>query len=302
VSVRAADLERLLGTPLGPLVDRVGDGPIEVEPLSPLRPASPLARTAYRVRRADGLSLKVRRALTPAVAERAEAILREVDDPRFPRVLGRHGALLVEEWVEGTPLEAGAATDAHLAEAGDLLGRLHARATFSGAPLPVRRETAPLVAETASYLFDLRAVGAIDRDGARRLLEEAGESDPGEAETGICHDDLCAENMVVDAGGRLRVVDNERVSLAPLDGDLARTFYRWPMDARARERFLAAYAEHRNPGRALRDEPFWTLVTVVRSAHVRVIRLRRGEAKPLAALAALLERAGEPAAAPEARP
>ncbi len=125
--------------------------------------------------------------------------------------------------------------------------------------------------------------------------ELAGALDPGATVAGLCHGDFCAENMLLATDGRLRVIDNESLAVAPIDRDVARTFVRWPMSAAVREAFLDGYAARRDPATALRHERFWRLCVSVRSAHLRAVRKRMDATAALAEIAALLEPTGRPA-------
>jgi hypothetical protein len=102
------------------------------------------------------------------------------------------------------------------------------------------------------------------------------------------HGDLCAENMLRDVEGRLRVVDNERLRPGSPAHDCERTRYRWPLPPAARAAFLAAYSRHRDPAPDAAETPFWGLRTLVQSAHVRGLRWEGDAGAPLAALEALL--------------
>jgi hypothetical protein len=79
-----------------------------------------------------------------------------------------------------------------------------------------------------------------------------------------------------------------------LDGDLAVTGRRWPMSPAERERFLAAYARRRDPSDAVEHARFWRLRDLVKSAHVRIVRLGREEREPVRALRALLAEGAAP--------
>ncbi|HEY6358386.1 MAG TPA: hypothetical protein VIX35_09085, partial [Vicinamibacterales bacterium] len=70
--------------------------------------------------------------------------------------------------------------------------------------------------------------------------------------------------------GQLRVFDNERVGIGPIGFDLARTWYRWGLPARAWVVFRRAYAST-----SVVDVPpahidFWRVVVLVQSACLRL--------------------------------
>ena len=88
--------------------------------------------------------------------------------------------------------------------------------------------------------------------------------------------------MVIDAGGRLHVVDNEWLTVAPAGLDLGHTFSRWPMSADAWGRFLHAYrsASPGDPG----PLAFWKIVAALTSARIRLAKAPARLAVPLGLL------------------
>ena len=102
---------------------RQGLRPRRIVEISPVRRGK-RGRRAYRVELEDGTSVKVRCLESPNAAQELVA-LRAGLEARFAPVIGRHGCVLVEMWIEGVVLTA-AEAECHLEEAGSLLGRLHA--------------------------------------------------------------------------------------------------------------------------------------------------------------------------------
>ena len=201
-------------------------------------------RFCYRVELDDGRTIKVRRLRNEARAQHGYETRLRVDDDAFARAFARDGHVLLEEWIDGEP-----ATLDHLEEAAQLLARLHALES-GGVTTTKWRETTE---------------ASLDELGFGHLQATLGELDPGQTRQGIVHTDYCGENMVIDADGRLRVIDNEGISIDALDYDLARAWYRWPMPEDAWDRFLAAYGAHG-------PLEFWKLVAVVKSATLRTNR------------------------------
>ncbi|MCZ7596746.1 MAG: aminoglycoside phosphotransferase family protein [Gammaproteobacteria bacterium] len=217
-------------------------------------------RLAYRVDLRDGATIKVREYENEDAARSAfelNAALGRV----FAGALARYGRVVVEEWIEGAPL---APDDEHrtIEEAGEILGRLHASFPQSSSG---RVGTGRWRREAVVDLDLLLQAGCVQRDDADRLLGIVDETDPGEACTTVIHLDFCAENMVRDGGGALRVVDNELLCIGPRGLDLGRTFHRWPFAAANWSGFLAGYLLHAgDPGAA----PFWRIVAALLGARV----------------------------------
>jgi len=232
-------------------------------------------RFSYRLEADDGRILKLR--LLDSV-DRATFLLEERAriEEAFAPALARCGRVLLEEWIEGQPLSP-PDEDARAEEAGALLGRLH------GMPLkpevPAVFGTGEWIANAESDLELLAAANELDVDEVRSLRAEIIRLDPGSAPAALIHKDFCAENMVIDTRGRLRVIDNEQMVVEPAGFDLGRTFDRWPMSDDAWQRFLSGYrtAAPAEP-RAL---AFWQIVATLVGARVR---LQRDPARLLATL------------------
>ncbi len=237
---------------------------VEAEPIHSL----PLGadRETLRIRLAGGGSVKVRRFPCARLADRYLAIARAIEAP-LVRVLGGVGALTVEEWIEGVPLSTLPLTTPRLEQAADLLGRVHT------ARPPARRMTGRIRRRTRKWLTRLAGAGALAWPTAGALLARVDTMAPRRAALAVVHGDMCAENLLEIAGGRLVAIDNERLQLAFLDFDLARTWVRWPLTDEAWQRFEERYARWRRP--APRD--FWRIAALALSANVRLTLGRRPE-------------------------
>ncbi|MBY0276743.1 phosphotransferase [Candidatus Binatia bacterium] len=195
-------------------------------------------RIAYRVDTDDGRTVKLRHFGSASTAEAHLALRAGIDDDFAPASTSC-GPVLFEAWIEGNELIAHEA-DRRAAEAGALLGRLHARPLAAGCG-PVRGDTARWRAAAQSDLAILHRAGSLSSAEVAGLEAQLARRDPGSARTSLIHKDFCAENMVVDGSGRLRVIDNEQLEIGPSGFDLGRTFHRWPMSAGAWVRFLGGY-------------------------------------------------------------
>lgn len=220
-------------------------------------------RCAYRVEADDGRTLKIRQLTTPDEARRL-AELRVGLEEAFPPVLARYDSVLLEAWVEGTPLTEGD-SEARAEEAGALLGRLHAQRLDPDVPAVQR--TSDWIARAMSDLEILGCAGKLAPAEVAALRAAILQRNPETAHAALVHLDFCAENMLIDAGGRLHVVDNELLRIAPAGLDLGRTFDRWPMSAAARARFRRGYRS--SAPAAVGSTGFWKILAVLMGARVR---------------------------------
>lgn len=267
-------------------LDRLGVEVVAVRSIG--LPGLASGRATLRIAAADGRILKVRRATRAEKAARQVRLVRALAGLPLSRILLRRGRVLVEEWIEGTPLDRRPLTPARLRAAADLLAAIHARTTRGQPRRPRRRATAALIAATEPRIARLRAEGALSRSEAAALRAALRDLAPPLALAGLIHNDFCAANLVEDRRGRLHLVDNGGLESGFLELDLARTWARWPMQAAQWSSFLRRY--ERTHARSLPPEEirFWQLLTLARSAHFRVSRRSAGSAAALARLRAVL--------------
>jgi Ser/Thr protein kinase RdoA (MazF antagonist) len=182
-------------------------------------------------------------------------------------VIGRHGSVVLEEWVEGRSPD-GRELESIAADAGALLGRLHATPLEDGEPR--RLSTATWRARAGEDLELLAAGGVLAGRSARRLRQVLERADPVDASCALVHMDFTPENWVVDRRGRLRVIDNELVAVKPIALDLARAAQRAPASSLFRERFDGGYRSA--SGRSPEIPELWIVVAALRSARIALER------------------------------
>ena len=250
-------------------------------------------RSRVRIELDAGPAIKARRLEDEATASRLFAIRQQLPDA-FARVLARHGRVLLEEWIEGTELADACPAPATLAEAGALLGSLHARSKLLGEALHERRSTREWRERSEADLRWLVAAGALGAGEAEATHAALARLDPGSAVFGLVHSDFCGENLVIDAAGRLRVIDNERLRVDALGFDLARTWYRWPLPEPAWRLLRDARAAALPFAETASELAFWQRVVLIKSA---TLRLRSDPARAHVPLARLSGLARAPAAA-----
>jgi hypothetical protein len=252
-------------------------------------PSARSDKAAFRVTLADGRVVKVRRLTRAAKAERYAGLARALGSERLAPILAVAGRVCVEAWIDGAPLAALPASPARLAAAADLLGSLHATQALGGRSVRGRRATTRLVARAERQLGKLAAAGRLAPPAAAALARALRRGAPPHAATGLTHHDVCAENLVEDAAGRVIAVDNEGLRLDFLDFDLARTWARWPMPEPEWRAFAARYAAWRGEPPDPAAQPFWRIAAILKSAHLRSARAPDHAGVPLRRLAQLLD-------------
>lgn len=244
--------------------------------------APALERATFRLRFADGTTLKGRRLDRPAEAERIQRLIRHLDPDAFAHPLAMRGRALLEPWVDGKVLPRGVRDAEVIRACGALLGSVHAVRTDWDADEAARWEPARRLANVTHRLVKLAAAGLMSPRLSDRLIQVAGESVPSEIVVGIVHRDMWPLNIVIDSAGRPRVIDNGTISFGAHAFDLARTAYLWPMDAGARKAFRSGY-DGAAPGRPA-DSPFWDIDVAAEVALFRHTAGVAGVPRPLAQL------------------
>ena len=279
-------LESLVGPDLWSLACSVSEEPVEVLALTAL-PSEELGRASFRFTYPDGSVRKGRRMLSAESARRACALRSLIDPRHMPALLGAQGAALLAEWSEGSapnPRDPGV-----LRVAGALLGSVHAT--------PVPREMAreygfPIDGwprRLERHLLTLVELGALARDAAARALEIAQSTAPSDPPRGLVHCDFCPENLVVDRVGALQMIDNENLTVDALAFDLARTCYRWPLDAGYAQFFWAGYRTMCDPVSFFDHGDHWMIQALSEAAAFRVAGRTPHVDVPIAALERLLD-------------
>lgn len=250
---------------------------------------------AFRARLADGRVVKVRVLRDAPTADRVVGVLDRLSHPAFPRVLAQDGRMLVLEWIEGRVLGGGRVPAPLLRPAAELLAVLHRTplseaspfepfARFTHVDLPRRLEERP-----GRFIRRLVDAGSLEAETGVRLEQTLCALAPKAPAIGVVHGDLCGENLVVDATGRVRSIDNEALGVDALDGDLARSLYRWSLPEEGRAGLLDAYAEYRPIESFLAHQGYWSAVACLASAAHRVGAPPEVARVPLQHLERLLE-------------
>jgi aminoglycoside phosphotransferase (APT) family kinase protein len=278
-SGEASELVELLGTDLLALIRARGVPLAKLSAITGL-PSPVRKRAAFAVEFADGTKLKARRLKS---AQRADAVvrLRDAIGAGFAPILARRGDAMLLEWVEGRTLASLESIPGELLRrCGRMLGALH-RLPCESLPDGTSESPGELLAKLERDMDLVRSAQLVDPDLSRRALAGADANRPEEPTLGIVHKDFCAENIVLASDGSLVCVDEATLSTGPHDLDLARTWYRWPMQARDSAHFAGGYQEHRSLGGFLRHFRFWATCVLVGSAATRLRSASPGAQAPV---------------------
>jgi hypothetical protein len=259
----------VLGRDLWALV-RALDVPLLDATLVSRLPAARTGRASFRLVLEDGRIFKGRCTVEPREAARIAALMPRLPRPHFPRCLGRRGRALLVEWLPGAPLRPDQCTEALLHRCGALHATIH-RVLVPSRPRPgLRRRPEPWETRLDGHLRTLVSGGALSAAEARAARGLAQRLGPAETSLALCHGDLCRENIVTDAAGHARIIDNETVALDACDYDLARTWYRWPMTSRQRAAYLGGYGDSAARQSFAAHVVHWALIVLAESAAYRL--------------------------------
>lgn len=235
-------------------IERFGVSVAAISPLSPLGSRKG-RRLAYRVDGRCGNTFKVRHFESDEAAAQIMS-LRAHLPACFAPVIDRHGPVLIEQWVDGREL-CSEDTEFAFGQGGAILGRLH---SDSGA---LGQEAAGTDGWLETAYGDIRVLetaGIISTDQAAGLRGTLADTAPRVCRTSLIHYDFCGENMLIDARGELRIIDNEQLTIAPTGLDLAWTCFRWPGASRNAQ-FREAYEASAGAVPAALD--FWRTVALL---------------------------------------
>jgi len=284
ISPSRMPLDERLGADLWTVVQQVGTL-VEARLVTAIR-SRDLDRACFRLRFADGRVLKGRRVETLTQADRLEALARLLDRRYFPAVLARQGRALLTEWIEGTLLRPADYTLDGLR----FFGALHA--SLHRIPVPSasgwRRRWEDWRPKLEQRLHELVDAHALDGASARLACQLAERHAPESVSTGLCHGDLCAENIIKARSGRFVVVDNDSVAIDSYGYDLARTWHRWPMSQRQHAAYIEGYGRHLHWAHFTAHFIHWAILVLVDAASFRTRVGVKGARRPLSRLRTLL--------------
>ena len=263
-----ADWDEALGPDLLALLKKQNLQLKSVERLVHLDAPAHLTDT-FRLVSTAGNSFKARNALNEARAERIDYFLARLGKLAFPAVEARCGRSILLQWISGEQLTHDSAC-AQLEAAGRLLGKLHAQPIPPDCPYAAPADTAQAGARIEQSLLKLKSADLLGRDTADVILQVASDNQPARASSCIIHTDLCPDNLVLDAEGRLRSIDNESLQIGFSDLDLARSWYRWPLESNSGEAFLSGYTHHADPAAFRKHFAFWFTAVLLESIVYRL--------------------------------
>ncbi len=265
----ATDVARRLGREIVEAVENLGDDIASAEEITRCpKPGS--QRACFRVKFANGRSVKARRFVSAEKRESVTRLRAALDRLPFSRIIASYGAATIEEWIPGSPIDADNIGVEVIRDQATLLGRLHSRHVpdelhagkirdWTGYSDRLRKQVLALVEQRHISSMTIEA-----------LLDHAGE-DPGQSlECGIIHTDFHPGNMVLNPAGEVWVVDNEDIRLGLFDYDIARCWIQWPMTEAQRDVFCTAYTDFRSLDTFFASQRFWSVCALVNSAYLRV--------------------------------
>lgn len=217
-----------------------------------------------RFEMSDGTIFKGRQFATPDKASLIEAVYGQMNDTRFPQIVGRNGCAILETWICGTVLDETTLNHRAVRECGSLLGLIHATTVPSNWPFNISTR-ADIHGTLVRQIGTLHDKGLADWNSAEALQGIVLSEEPECFEFGFTHRDFGPDNLVMSSG-KLYSIDNTTMRVATLDQDLARTRLHWRMDASLWDAFLDGYQDHRDPTGFLSNSRYWAIAELVRPA------------------------------------
>jgi aminoglycoside phosphotransferase len=241
---------------------------IEIKSLARLdAPNHPAA--SFRIKLRNGNLLKARLTWNATRAERVHYFLNIVQDLGFPLVYARYGSALLLEWVSGKVLNE-LENERNIKAIAEFQGRLHSFKALPDCPFPQSTDLTTFALKIDKGIAKLSEAGLLSQREVNKITYLTQKYRPLQAEIGIIHTDICPQNVVLDETGRLRSIDNESLQIGWQDLDLARTWYRYPLDSETGCYFLECYRHFRNPDSFIRHSHFWFLGVVLDSVVYRL--------------------------------
>lgn len=224
-------------------------------------------KRAYRLTLDDGTTLKARLLLTEAHATSWGTLRRQVgNQPFLAALVAQSGRVVIEEWVEGTPLPMTGCALPLLQEAGQLLAHVHRLPAGAQPPGDAARRN-----QLEAALASLTALGALDVPRAAELSAIAARLSPGAGTPGVGHHDLTGPNLVRHSSRGLVSIDHEWMQVGLLELDLARALTEWDLHGASQDAFLAGYRAAHGPAQA-GESGYWRLLSQVLAAEIRARR------------------------------
>lgn len=224
-------------------------------------------RSVYHFRLTNRQDVKVRLVPRPQVRRRMERWIPRLDWELFPRIMGSHGRIVIEQWFRGPSLGDVAPTGNHFEESGRTLAMVHGAVPIDttnprGGRFQLRLE------KLRRSLVSLCAAGTMSRGAAAEILDGVMQRLPPIAHWGLMHRDFSPANLVLRRD-KVCCIDNVDVATGFLEEDLALTFFRWPMMEGEQRRFVHGYASGAVADSWATHRPFWSALALVAAAAWR---------------------------------
>jgi len=265
-------INELLGNDLLKLVNSVGAGLLEVEPLS--RSYVPgLKKGCFLLRFSNNRILKGRRFLNSKRAKRVHELSKFLDSNHFPEVLSHNRTALLLNWIDGKPLSSSKCTLETLRECGELHSMIHniklPDEIIESALKEINISYKPRFLKVRKKIRELVLLGLLHKAEAGKLFEVITEHAPKSFDFGLIPGDFFSENLIIAPSGHINFIDTESLAVDAYDYDLGRTWYRWTMNSDEREVYISGYISHRSIESFRKHFYYWMIIVLVSSALFR---------------------------------
>jgi thiamine kinase-like enzyme len=290
--MKPEDLKGQLGEDMLRLVQEVNSPLVEVISLSPLALPN-IKRGSFRLRFADGRVFKGRRFGSVDQAKRVQNLWKYLSPRNFPEVVAFYRSAMLIKWIEGESMTSTRSTPEVLRRCGDLHGSVHAINISEEEIRLYSPETKPESLKTAQVfrkqVCELERLGALEKAQCKLLMELVESNTPKRFSYGLVCGDFCEENLLINSSGNIYVIDNEKLAIDAYDYDLARTWYRWPMNPDQRMAYYDGYTRHRTHESFRAHFLYWVIKVLMRSAILRLQASTQASSVPIQRLQTLLK-------------
>jgi len=225
-------------------------------------------RACYRIGLTDGRTVKAMCFASLGKRQAFTSLIPALDGLPFNRILTASGCVVIEEWINGSAVQAHSLTAENTRQLATVLARLNRKRIPSTVVSNTLQGIEWHAARLHKLLQNLVEKNKIESSLAGKILKIAQAHQPKDFEFGVIHTDFHPQNMIRCPNDEIWTIDNEGLRIGVLDFDLGRCWTRWSMTPKQRKTFVHAYSEIRSLAPFLEHQTFWAINTLVLTSEI----------------------------------